>query len=87
MTAARNIAIIDRLLAQSETRGKKYRARMDRADARGDAKETFIASTLRAREAKVYRRLMAEKAQLESLKDARSIGWDWRVGSYVALPV
>lgn len=86
MTAARNIEIIKRLLTQSETRGKEYRARLDRAIERNDQKEIFIASTLRVREAKVYRRLVAEIAQLETLKTAERIGYDWRISSYVALP-
>lgn len=76
---SRTIAQIERLLVQSVARGTAYRARLDAAK---DAKEIFIATTLRAREIKVYRRLMNEKAQLEALPVNAKLGWDCLNGVY-----
>lgn len=72
------------LIAQSIARGQNYAARLVRATTKENKKEIFIATTLRIREIKVYRQLIAEKAQLETLPVDCRLGYrDGR--GYVAL--
>lgn len=80
------LALTETLIAQSIGRGRGYAARLERAKARGDRKEIFVTETMRNREIKVYRKLVAEKAQLESLPVGCRIGYSHYDGrGYVAL--
>ena len=82
----RNLDLIETLIEQSVARGKAYRARLDRAIARDDTKEIFVCNTMRNREIKVYRKLLADKAQLESLPVDCRLGYSHYDGrGYVAL--
>ena len=81
-----HIELTNTLIAQSIARGKAYRARLDRATARGDVKEIFVTKTMREREIKVYRKLLADKAQLEALPVDCRLGYSHDDGrGYVAL--